>query len=642
MDKASELASEITIFSKYAKYIPELKRRETWAEIVDRYFKMMEKKYAAHMHDETFVTKMNEASWAVLSKKVLPSMRALQFAGVAADRNNSRIYNCGYAAIKYTRAFADLMFLLLGGTGVGFSVRTRDISQLPVIKSPKKERKFLIGDSIEGWADAVNALMKAYFEGKALPRFDFSDIRPKGHRLVTSGGKAPGPGPLRVCLSKIQALLEGKHTGSSLSSVDVADICCYIADAVRAGGIRRAALIALFDIDDSAMLAYKKGDWYVSHPERARVNVSAVGYRKDIYWPKYGVWEPEASVGILFPEVAKQSLLKLWDTCEASGSGEPGVTLSNSPEYGTNPCAEIALKHKQFCNLTEINFTTVESQEDLEHRAKIAAFLGTLQAGFTDFHYLDDGWRVNCEEEALLGVSMTGIADNDYKKFDFTSAGRKAKETNEKIANLIGINPAARITCLKPAGTTSLVFGSASGVHARHSECYIRRFRFKKNEEIAKYLSSKVPDLVVQDLSDPDGVILELPQKAPEGSILRSESAIDLLERVKYFYDNWVLPGHVKGANTHNVSCTVSVGPDEWEAVKKWMIENKDHYTGIALLPRSDHTYQQAPFEDCTKEYYEWMMTKVHDIDLSEIVENDDETELTEQVACSGGSCELV
>lgn len=622
MDKASKIASDITVFSKYAKYLPREKRRETWEEVVSRYFEMLAKKYTLELNTNYGMYLMfHVARYHVLEKKVLPSMRALQFAGEAIERNNARLYNCGYFSVSYTRAFADLMFLLLGGIGDGFSVKRRHIQNLPEIKQPKKERKFLVGDSIEGWADAVNALMKAYFEGKSLPRFDFSDIRKKGQRLRTSGGKAPGAGPLRVCLSRIQALLEGKKPGDHLTSVEVADICCYIADAVLAGGIRRAALIALFDDNDEGMLAYKQGKWYETNPERARVNITA-----------------DLGRGGASTDYLLDALLSI---TEVSGSGEPGVRLTNDQNQGTNPCSEIALRHKQFCNLTEINFSSVTSQDDLESRVAVAAFLGTLQAGFTDFHYLDEEWKNNCEEEALLGVSLTGICDNAYKKYNFKAAAEKAKAINKEAASVIGINPAARITCIKPAGTTSLVLGSSSGVHARHSEYYIRRFRFKKNEAIAEYLFRKVPGLVVSDMSDPDGIILELPQKAPEGSILRSESAINLLERIKFFYDNWVLPGHVSGANTHNVSCTVSVGPDEWEDVKKWMVENKDHYTGIALLPRSDHMYQQAPFEDCDKETYERMMEKVHDIDLSEIVEEDDETELTEQVACSGGSCEL-
>lgn len=633
MEISNRIASDITTYCKYAKFLPEENRRETWEETVGRTCLMHVKKYPI-MVDKKVV----KAFRKVENKEILPSMRSLQFGGKAIELNNARIYNCAFMCAVEPDFFSELMFLLLGGTGVGYSVQWRHVSQMPPIARPAKARKFVVQDSIVGWADAVKRLIRAYLEGSYLPIFDYSDIRTSGTPLKTAGGKAPGPGPLRTCLAKVQGLLESKPVGSKLQSWEVSDIACIIADAVLAGGIRRSAMICLFDIDDDAMLGYKSGQWWELHPERGRVNVSAVAFRKSVL----EVDNKDGVTRVIARETTKEQFDEFWSYVRNSGSGEPGIYWSNHPDWGTNPCVEIALRHKQFCNLTTINYSKVETQQELDEAAYQAGVLGTLQAGYTDLHYLSEEWKENCENEALLGVSITGIADGGhYKRFNWKAAALSACKANDEVAKLIGIKSAARVTCIKPEGTASLVLGTSSGIHARHSHYYIRRIRFGKDEAIAKYLMAKHPELIVLDVANPNGVIVEIPQKAPDRSIYRTESPLELLERVKYFHKNWIMPGHRSGTNNHNVSCTVSIKADEWDTVGKWMWDNRDSYNGISVLPYDGGTYQQAPFEECTKEEYERRMEHLKQVDLGEIRENGDYTNLQGELACAGGACEL-
>lgn len=643
MDLSAKIASDLTIYGKYARHIPGENRRETWEEIVDRYELMMLLKYAGADNGENHLLgTIKEACDGIRRKEILPSMRGLQFAGAAIERNNSRIYNCSYRAATSPDFFREVMFLLLGGCGVGYSVQERHISQLPAITSPGKAKKFLVNDSIEGWADAVKALVRAFFKGTYAPRFDFSDIRPKGAPLRTAGGRAPGPGPLRICLAKILGVLESKPVGSKLTSTEVSDMACFIAQAVLSGGIRRSAMICLFDIDDAEMLAYKAGDFWELHGERQMVNVSAVAFREDVIETKPYIAGVVNVSHCIAQATTEEQFKKFWKATEDSRSGEPGIYWTNHPDWGTNPCCEIALRDKQFCNLTTINFGTVKDQADLNRRARAAAVLGTLQAGFVDMHYLGEEWEKNCREEALLGISLTGIADNkDYSEFDFEQAAQIAKETNEQIAKEIGINKAARITCIKPEGTASLVVGSSSGIHGRHAPYYIRRTRHNVEEPLLGYLARTIPALVVEDKSKPGGLILELPQRSPEGSITRDEPALSTLERLKFFRQHWVEPGHTSGTNTHNVSCTVSVRDNEWREVGEWMWQNRNFYNGIAVLPFDGGSYVQAPFETCDEETFNRMFSLLKDIDLSQVVEEEDNTDLTAQVACAGGACTL-
>ena len=617
MDVSNQILSDITVHMKYAKYVPELQRRETWDELVTRNKTMHQKKYPQLAEEIEQVYKL------VYDKKVLPSMRSLQFGGKPIEISPNRIYNCAYLPIDDWRAFGEVMFLLLGGTGVGYSVQRHHVEQLPELHKPNtdRERRFLIADSIEGWADAVKALMKSYYTGGSKIKFDFSDIRAKGARLVTSGGKAPGPQPLKECLIKIQGILDAKEDGEKLSPIEVHDVVCHIADAVLAGGIRRAALISLFSADDDEMIACKSGAWWELNPQRGRANNSAVLMRH---------------------KVTKEFFMELWKRVELSGAGEPGIYLSNDKDWGTNPCCEIALRPYQFCNLCEVNVSDIKSQEDLNNRVKAAAFIGTLQAGYTDFHYLRPVWKRTTEKDALIGVSMTGIGSGTVLGYNMKEAAKTVKEENARIAGILGINSAARSTTVKPAGTTSLTLGTSSGIHAWHNDYYIRRVRVGKNEAIYSYLSIYHPELIEDEYFRPhDTAVISIPQKAPVGAILRTESPFQLLERIKRITLEWVRPGHRSGNNTHNVSATVSLREHEWDAAGQWMWDNREYYNGLSVLPFDGGTYKQAPFEDITKERFDELMNSLHSIDLSKVIELDDSTNLSGELACAGGACEI-
>lgn len=960
MNKGLELLSKVIIWSKYAKYVPQLKRRENWDEIVYRYQDMLCRKYPS------LTEKIKDNAEYIRQKKVLPSMRALQFAGKAIEVNNARAYNCAYLPVDSYHAFSETMFLLLGGTGVGYSVQKHHVNNLPEIQKPTKKRRYVVQDSIIGWADGVKALVKSYFGMGSMPDFDFRDIRPKGARLVTAGGKAPGPEPLKECLFKIQQILDRKSDGEKLTPLECHDILCHIANSVLAGGIRRSAMIALFSHDDEEMITCKYGNWWELNEQRGRANNSAVLLREN---------------------TSKEEFDSLWHRIELSGSGEPGVYWTNDLNWGTNPCCEIALRPFQFCvsgdtnlitkegidkienlvdkeveiwngqkwskvkpyqtgtndrlhrvwfsdgsyldatdnhkfliknrfekkykevetielikllktskyqlqvprsnikynegidvkdaydfgfvlgdgcvhnnyisaglfsedkklnftsskhvsnlvnyngtsfesikfelnldfckelkyscglpksiftwnkqsilkfiagwadadgsnaskgiriygnelklrdaqllltkigipssvnlmekkgvktnlcerkedvwylqititaeipcqrlicnnstlsdkcknqiikrvdtleglhnsfclteeelhqcvfnnvltkqcNLAEINADNIESQEDLNHRASVAAFFGTLQAGFTDFHYLRPIWQKTTEKDALLGIGMTGIASGKILNFDLTEATRYAKSMNIGVADTIGINHAARVTCIKPSGTTSCVLGCSSGIHAWHNDYYLRTIRFGTNEAISQYLLINNPGLCeVDELRPNDTICVRFPISSPEGSILRTETAIDTLERVKKFSTEWIKPGHNDGVNTHNVSATISIDKnrlytygaedefvevdleddlsdkfDEWQAVGEWMWENKDYYNGLSVLPYWGGTYKQAPFEDITKEEYEKRINSLYNINLDDVYEEDDNVEFGQTNACAGGSCSI-
>ena len=613
----NKILSDITVYMKYARYLPNKKRRETWKELVTRNKKMHIKKYP------DLKKEIEENYEYVYEKKVLPSMRSMQFGGKPIEVAPNRIYNCAFLPIDHIDAFNECMFLLLGGTGVGFSVQGHHIEKLPEIRKPnfKRTRRYLVGDSIEGWSDSVKILIRSYFKGGSKIKFDFSDIRPKGSGLVTSGGKAPGPQPLKECLLKVEGVLCEKEDGDKLESIEVHDIICHIADAVLAGGIRRAALISLFSANDKEMLAAKTGNWWETNPQRGRANNSVVLMRHLI---------------------TKDFFDEIWERVKESGSGEPGFYFTNDKDWGTNPCCEIALRPYQFCNLSEINVSNVETQEEYEARAKVASFIATLQAGYTDFHYLRDVWKRTTEKDALIGVSMTGIASGKVLDLDMKAAANVVKEENKRVAKLIGVRQAARTTCVKPAGTTSLTLGTSSGVHAWHNEHYIRRLRVGKNESIYLYLYTNHPELVEDEYFRPhDTAIIGVPQRAPEGAITRQESALQLLKRLREVTSQWVKFGHRSGQNTHNVSATVSIRDSEWTDVGEWMWENRAFYNGLSVLPVDGGTYKQAPFEDCSPEKYQVLVEALEDVDLTKIVELDDDTNLSGELACSGGSCEI-
>lgn len=616
MDRAREILSDITVFGKYARHLPDLGRRETWTEIVTRNKEMHKKKFpqVANLIDEVYER-------SVYPKKILPSMRSLQFAGVPIERNPSRIYNCAYLPIEDTDAFAEIMFLLLGGTGVGYSVQYRHVDKLPtIIGFGPNTRRYVVGDSIEGWADAVKILVESYFYGKDKVEFDYGDIREKGAELVTSGGKAPGPEPLRECLVRVESILRGA-IGRKLRPIEAHDIACFLADAVLAGGIRRAAMISLFSPEDEEMINSKSGEWWVNNAQRSRANNSVV---------------------LLRGSVSQRDFELLWERVRASGAGEPGFYWTNNLDWGTNPCCEIALRPYQFCNLTEINTTDIVDQDDFNQRARDAAFIGTLQAGYTNFHYLRSIWQRTTEEDALIGVGLTGIASNAIKSLNETEAADEAMRTNKIVSAMIGVNDAARVTTVKPSGTSSLVVGSSSGIHAWHDNYYIRRMRFNKDEAIYQYLSRTIPLLCEDEYFRPESQgVISIPQSAPEGATIRTESALELLERTKRYNENWVRKGHRRGDNTNNVSVTVSIKDEEWDEVGKWMYENSDSYNGISVLPYDGGSYRQAPFETVSKEEYERLVGQLNDIDLTKVYEKNDSTNLAAEAACAGGACEV-
>ena len=619
MNNNNKILSDITVHMKYAKYIPELNRRETWEELVTRNKEMHQKRYPS-LYNE-----IEENYRYVYKKKVLPSMRSLQFSGKPIEISPNRLYNCSYLPIDHVDSFSECMFLLLSGCGVGYSVQKHHIKELPEVTKPfeKRTRRFVIGDSIEGWSDAIKVLIKSYLGPKrsSKVKFDYSDIRPKGARLVTSGGKAPGPQPLKECLLKIKGILDAKDDGTMLTTLEVHDIVCHIADAVLAGGIRRAALISLFSAYDEEMISCKSGSWWEHNPQRGRANNSAVLIRH---------------------KITKEFFTQLWKRIELSGSGEPGIYFNNDKDWGTNPCCEIALRPFQFCNLCEVNVSNVEGQDDFNNRVKAAAFIGTLQAGYTEFHYLREIWQETTERDALIGVSMTGIGSAAVLQQDMQEGANIVKAENARVSKLIGINRAARTTCVKPAGTTSLVLGTSSGIHAWHNDYYIRRLRVGKNEAIYKYLVKNHSELVKDEYFRPhDTAVIEIPQSAPKGSILRTESAFDLLERVKRVANEWVTPGHKTGSNTHNVSATISLKKEDWDKAGEWMWKNRDCYNGLSVLPYDGGTYTQAPFEDITKKKFEELVKLLQDVNLENVIEETDETDLSGELACAGGSCEI-
>lgn len=615
MNKSNHLLSAMVAYRTYAKYLPHANRREAITETINRNMLMHLEKFPTLSRD------IIKAYKQVHDFKVMPSMRSLQFGGEAIIRNNVRLFNCSFVHIKYVRVFAEVLYLLLSGTGVGYSVQQHHIGQLPSIKRPKEEGIYIVHDSIEGWAEALNQLMNAYFYGGIRPIYDFTHVRPKGSYLVTTGAKAPGPEPLRFMLSLVEDILKSA-IGKKLSDIETHWIICIIADCVLSGGIRRAALIALFDRFSKSMLTCKHGNWWEKRPYLARANNSAVLPR-----------------GI----VSQEEFFSIYKMCIDSNAGEPGFFWTNDLELGTNPCAEISLQSNQFCNLTTTNLTGIKNEKDFGNRIYAASFLGTLQASYTDFPYLSERWKQVTEEEALIGCSFTGIADASAINGDaLRNAARQVIDINEKYAKKLGISPAARTTAIKPEGTASCVLGSSSGIHARHDQFYLRRVRMNRDDELAKYLTRMCPELVEADLFSQTGVVVTIPQESPDGAILRNnESAIDLFNRVKFYYENWIMPGHRSGANTHNVSCTINYRPEEAELLKHKLWDDRESYAAVALLPHDNIVYVQAPFESCDQELFNKYNEMVKDIDLTKVMEMEDNTNRAEQLACAGGVCEI-
>lgn len=622
MNESLKLLSDLTRYMKYSRYIPDLKRRETWDETVVRNKNMHLSRFPqiSDLIDKTYTYMLN--------RKILPSGRSMQFGGNAILNNNNRIYNCSAIGIREIRDFSDLFYLLLCGCGVGFSVRHYFIDELPEMTARSgKKITFKPEDSIEGWADCIKELMNAYFITGDDIEFDLSSIRPKGALIKSSMCPAPGPEPLGETIVDVKKLFDRKIANgeTKLSSVDCFDICCFISDAVLAGGVRRSAMICLFDKDDDLMLHAKEGEWWVENPQRALANISVQFDRG---------------------QEKKEEFDAIFAQCERSGCGEPGFIWTNNPEWVINPCAEISMPSRSFCNLTSVNVGDVENQADLEERVYYASVMGTLQASYTDLKYIHPDWKINAEKQALIGVSLTGLASHpDLSSLDFKKAAAVAVAANKEVAKLIGINPAERVTTIKPDGTGALVLGTSSGVHPWHAKHYIRRIRINKLEPIYGYLKENFADLIEDDQMKPDkNGVLSLVIRAPEGAVTRrNETALEFLERVKYMFENWIKPGHVSGDNYNNVSCTVNVKNHEWDEVREWMWTNRESYTGISLLPYSDASYIQAPFEDTNEDVYKEFVSNINgELHLDQIKEEKNFVDFGQDAACSAGGCELV
>lgn len=686
-----DLISDFTRHFKYAREVslPNGKfRRESEREIFDRNMNMHIEKYP-HLEKE-----IREAYEYVRRKEVLPSMRSLQFGGYAINGKSpegkligkhARIYNCSYVPIWETEVFSEIMYLLLCGCGVGFSVQKHHVNKLPAIRTPGPKIEWVIPDTIEGWADSVKVLVDAYFYGGALPDFDYSAIRPKGAKLVTSGGTAPGPEPLKSTLSLMSRIFESKKPGEKLTSLECHDLVCMIADSVISGGIRRSSLLSLFSVDDELMLKCKTGQWMKTSPWRMNSNNSV-----------------SISRGENESEDAKERFFKIFETIK-KGYGEPGFIFNDSEDWGFNPCGEAALAPYTFCNLTEIIMTAIKNQEHFEEVCRVAAFIGTLQAGYTDFRYLRKCWQEATEKSALLGVSQTGIVCGP-QNLDLKRGAKIILKENSRVAKLIGVNKAHRTTLIKPGGTVTL-FAKAlsSGIHGVHSPKHIRRTVVTKAEPAYKFFSERAPSIVrdlvrscthyvakrevygevkefIIEKTSPEykiiselmpeilsphmptaqSAVLEFPvvvpselQKVPT----RHESYIDFLERVRRYNLDWIRPGHRQGENYHNVSATLYLAmevkdletgeiliEDEWGPAAEYLWTNRADFSGIAVFPKdtSDVQYHQAPFEDVDDETIERLSSELHLVDMSELEEETVTINYHAAPACAGGACEVI
>lgn len=622
--------------SRYARWRDDLGRRETWVETVGRYINYMKNHMDTNYPGSVPDSFWHEAEWAIIDHKVMPSMRALMTAGPALDRSHVAGYNCSFIPIDSPRAFDEALYILMNGTGLGFSAERKYTSKLPVVNEhfEKTETVIKVADSKEGWARGLRELVAMLYVGQ-IPRIDVTAVRPAGARLKTFGGRSSGPQPL-VNLFDFTIETFKKAAGRQLTPLEAHDLVCKIAEVVVVGGVRRSALISLGDLNDYDMSKAKSGPWWEENPQRALANNSATYYNKP-------------SVG---------EFLKEWRSLYESKSGERGiVNMENmrkaayaprrdgSKLAGTNPCGEISLRPYQFCNLTEIIIEEADDLESLTEKARIATILGTIQSSFTNFKYLRKIWRDNCEEERLLGVSLTGQFGNKLTSgalglgvlADTLDAIREsAVATNAVVADAMGINRSTAITTVKPSGTVSQLTGTSSGMHPWHNDQYIRTVRQDNKDPLTSFMRDAGIPAEADVMKPEDTTVFSFPIKAPEGAITRSQlSAIEHLEFWKIYKEHWT---------EHNPSITVNVREDEWIAVAEWVYKHWDIVGGISFLPHSDHTYQQAPYTDCTPEEYEKAAAEAPTIDWSVLsfYEKEDNTSGTQQLACVSGSCDLV
>lgn len=619
----SKLLSDLIAYMKYARHREQDDRREVWSETVNQRLGGSLRHRYPQLKSE-----INEALSLVEQKLILPSMRFLQFAGPALDRHPSRIYNCSYLSIRRVRDIHDFVLNLLLGTGVGYSIQWRHAKQMPPIRGVQKdtEQAFTVEDTVEGWAAAFEHLFVSYTE--CLPRvvFDFTKIRPKGSPIRTAGGRAPGADPLKRSLLGAQSVLDeaSPKQGESprrLKPIELFDALCHAADCISAGGTRRSATICLFDWDDEEMLSSKVGDWYSTHPWRCRANISAVLHR---------AYTSREQYDFVFRHIRENN------------TGEPGIMWTNDYDLGLNPCAEISLRSQGFCNVSTINGSMVRTQHQLNFLVSQAALLGTLQAGYDHFDYLAHEWSDVCKEDALIGVSMTGIAHGHTCKLDLHQAAHSVVRMNQQLSKKIGIRPAKRTTCIKPEGTVSTLLSTSSGIHDYEAPFFFRSIEIGKTEAIYPHLKEGYPSLVEDKIGyEETHAVFRIPICAPEGAYLKSQStALGLLERIRRYNVEWVREGHVEGANPHNVSSTVSVQEHEWEGVQEWMWDNRADYTAIATFPYWGGTHRQLPFAPCTEQEFREGSSHLHPFDFSTVMEYEDTTTISETAACAGNVCE--
>jgi ribonucleoside-diphosphate reductase alpha chain len=616
MQRTAQILSDLAFYRTYSQ-VKSDGTKESWKEVVERYQQFMLDQFPTQHHD--LITK---ACTYVRNRMIVPSMRMLQFAGEGLARENMRAYNCSFVAVQSFKDFADIFYVLMNGTGVGFSVQKHHTSSLPVIEVPPQDdiAFIVVGDSREGWAESIIELCK-----NPNVNFDYSQIRLSGAKLST-GGTASGPESLRRAHENIRRILCGAE-GRKLRPIEVHDIVCHIADVVVVGGVRRAALISLFDQDEEEMMLAKAGAWWERNSQRARANNSAVLIR------------------------GKSNYVHFRDTlraCIGSNSGEPGIFWTSDKDYGTNPCAEISLQSQGLCNLTEINAAVCETEFDFTQAAYYATVLGTFQAALTNFHYVSPRWKQVAEQEALLGVSITGQAQNweNLKSWGIADTADMTKLWNYELASQLGINPAARITTTKPSGTTSTVLGTTAGIHGAYAPHYLRRVRIAQEDPLSQYLASNLPsELIEVDQFQPSLNCIALPIKM-DGIVASQETCVEQLERAKYIQKNWIKPGHNRGPNTHNVSltCYYRAGTRDEVELDVWMWNNRDCYAGISLLPLDTNTYIQAPYEAIDEAKYEELNAKVLacDLDLSAVQYEQKHDTRSQTSGCEGDKCSIL
>ena len=627
---------EFIHLSRYSRWLPEEERRETWDETVARYFDF----FTEHLKDTVNFTLTkelrNELEQAVLGLRVMPSMRCIMTAGEALKRENIAGYNCSYVAVDRPQAFDEILYILMNGTGVGFSVERQYVSQLPTIADEffETDTTITVADSKLGWAKALKELIGMLYIGQ-IPRWDLSKIRPAGAPLKTFGGRASGPEPLESLLNFTVNVFKNA-AGRKLSSIEAHDVVCKIAEVVVVGGVRRSALISLSNLSDDRMRAAKSGQWWNDNPQRALANNSAAYSEK----PDIGVFMDE------------------WKSLYDSKSGERGIFNRESAvwmaskngrrntedyEFGTNPCSEIILRNREFCNLSEVVVRASDTRESLLEKVRLATILGTFQSTLVNFKYVSKSWRKNCEEERLLGVSLTGIMDckltNGKDKdiaFLLKDLRDAAIQTNKQYAKDLGINQSVAVTCVKPSGTVSQLTDSASGIHARHNPYYIRTVRGDKKDPLTKMMTD-VGFPVEDDAMNPSHTsVFSFPMKVDRGAVFRTDmSAIEQLELWKTYQENWC---------EHKPSVTISVKEHEWLDVGAWVYENFSYMSGVSFLPFSEHTYKQAPYQDCTKEEYEVLLNQMpKGVEWEKLAEYE-QTDMTigaQELACAAGFCEI-